>query len=71
VKGLDFSVSDDVMLLREVLAINPYENTSRWKEIHENVVLCTSKMFTMRAVKDHVDHLVQLWTKKDRANLRK
>ncbi|XP_069693831.1 uncharacterized protein [Periplaneta americana] len=68
---LRFTISDDICLLREVLAVNPYEDSSRWSDIHNKIREGTGKDFCLRTVKDHVQHLVQLWKKEDKANLRK
>ncbi|XP_015837594.2 trichohyalin [Tribolium castaneum] len=68
---LRFTIFDDLVLLREVLHQNPYEKHERWKEIREIVVNVTEKAFTVRAVKDHVEYLLALLAKDDRANLRK
>ncbi|XP_044264705.1 uncharacterized protein LOC123011371 [Tribolium madens] len=68
---LRFTIYDDLVLLREVLHQNPYEKHERWKEIREIVVNVTGKAFTVRAVKDHVEYLLALLAKDDRANLRK
>lgn len=66
-----FSIFDDIILLREVLRQNPYECDSRWNDVLDNIVKITSKNFTLRSIKEHLQHLLDLWTNEDRANLRK
>lgn len=66
-----FSIFDDIILLREVLHQNPYECDSRWSDVLESVVKITSKKFTLRSIKEHLQHLLDLWTNEDRGNLRK
>ncbi|KAK4887475.1 hypothetical protein RN001_003746 [Aquatica leii] len=62
---------DDLCLLREVLSINPYEDSIRWKDILAAVIKGTSKKFTLRAIKEHLQYILMLWAKEDRDNLRK
>ena len=38
-KPFRFSASDDIKLLREVVALFPYENSARWVEVAANVGL--------------------------------
>ena len=68
---LRFNINDDLILLREVIAANPYEDVNLWKEVHNKTVEATGKLFTLRAIKDHMDHLLKLWRKSDTTNLQK
>ncbi|XP_020282521.1 chromatin assembly factor 1 subunit A-like [Pseudomyrmex gracilis] len=68
---LRFTILDDLILLREVSEQNPYEESERWKTVTERVVNATQKNFSLRCVKDHVDHLLKIWTREGRAHLRK
>ncbi|EZA53146.1 hypothetical protein DMN91_004509 [Ooceraea biroi] len=68
---LRFTILDDLILLREVSRQNPYEESDRWKTVAERVVNATQKNFSLRCVKEHVDHLLKIWTREGRAHLRK
>ncbi|XP_011632549.1 uncharacterized protein LOC105424156 [Pogonomyrmex barbatus] len=68
---LRFTILDDLILLREVSKQNPYEESDRWKTVAERVVTATQKNFSLRCVKEHVDHLLKIWAREGRAHLRK
>lgn len=68
---LRFTILDDLILLREVSGQNPYEESDRWKTVAERVVKATQKNFSLRCVKEHVDHLLKIWAREGRAHLRK
>ncbi|KAF5275786.1 hypothetical protein FQR65_LT16531 [Abscondita terminalis] len=68
---LRFSTFDDLCLLHEVLALNPFEDSSRWKDVLTAIVKGTSKKFSLRAVKEHLQYILMLWAKEDRSNIRK
>ncbi|XP_071557966.1 uncharacterized protein [Temnothorax nylanderi] len=68
---LRFTILDDLILLREVSEQNPYEESDRWKAVAERVVSATQKNFSLRCVKEHVDHLLKIWAREGRAHLRK
>lgn len=68
---LRFNISDDILLLKEVISINPYENNNNWKIIQSHVNKATGKDFTLRSVRDHVEYLLKLYIKDDRINLRR
>lgn len=68
---LRFNIEDDLSLLRLIIAINPYEEGGRWKSILEKFRVSTGKEFSCRAVKEHAEHLLKLFIRNDRANLRK
>lgn len=36
-----FNIIDDIVLLKEVIAHNPFEDLSRWDVLHESVVKAT------------------------------
>ncbi|XP_012536304.1 stress response protein NST1 [Monomorium pharaonis] len=67
---LRFTILDDLILLREVSQQNPYEESDRWKIVAERVVSATQKNFSLRCVKEHVDHLLKIWAREGRADLR-
>jgi len=62
-KRLRFSVEQDVMLLKEVIDINPFEDIDRWKDVHENFVNECNVPFSLRTCKDHCNHLLNLYLK--------
>ena len=68
---LRFSIFDDLCLLREVVAVNPFEDSKRWDDISKTVVKFTGKNFSLRCLKEHTTHLLKLWHKNDKANIRK
>jgi len=68
---LRFTILDDLILLREVSRQNPYEESDRWKSVAERVVNATQKNFSLRCVKEHVDHLLKIWAREGRTHLRK
>jgi hypothetical protein len=68
---LRFTTEDDLILLRDVVGHNPFEEPSKWKQIHTNLLCVSGKNFTVRSVREHVEHLLKLFVKNDRANLRK
>ncbi|EFN61609.1 hypothetical protein EAG_05913 [Camponotus floridanus] len=68
---LRFTILEDLILLREVLRQNPYEESDRWKAVAEYVVNATQKNFSLRCIKEHVDHLLKIWAREGHAHLRK
>ncbi|KYN10017.1 PREDICTED: uncharacterized protein LOC108769321 [Trachymyrmex cornetzi] len=68
---LRFTNEDDLVLLKEVTSLNPYEDKERWKTIADRVGAASKKNFSVRAVRDHVEHLLKNWIKTNRANLKK
>lgn len=68
-KRLRFVAQDDVILLREVLALNPFEDASRWVALKEIVHEKSRKNFTIRALKEHLDLLLKKFTEKDDKNI--
>ncbi|GAB6019063.1 hypothetical protein CHUAL_000690 [Chamberlinius hualienensis] len=71
IERLRFTNLDDITLLREVVSLNPYEDGELWKTILTTVIRKTNKNYSMRSIRDHVDHLLKLWAKEDKINLRK
>ena len=57
---LRFSINDYLILLHKIILTNPYQDVNIWKEIHNKTVFPTGKSFRLRAVKDHIDHLLNL-----------
>ncbi|CAN7951150.1 unnamed protein product, partial [Ixodes pacificus] len=68
---LRFSAQDDISLLQEVHALNPFEDPSRWAQIANNLLSATGKSFSARAVSDRLDLLLAQFAAEDRANLRR
>ncbi|CAN8013093.1 unnamed protein product [Ixodes pacificus] len=68
---LRFSAQDDISLLQEVHALNPFEDPSRWAQIVNNLLSATVKSFSARAVRDRLDLLIAQFAAEDRANLRR
>ncbi|XP_064479468.1 uncharacterized protein LOC135392676 [Ornithodoros turicata] len=66
-----FTIVDDLLLLREVLARNPFEASSQWFDIAERLNLATKKGFTARGARERTALLVSLFKKDDKINLRK
>ncbi|CAH1183041.1 unnamed protein product [Ceutorhynchus assimilis] len=56
-----FSGHDDLVLLREVLSHNPFENPALWQVIQENVSSLTGKTFVIRTLREHLERLIKLW----------
>lgn len=60
-KRLRFSDHDDLILLREVLAQNPFANSTLWIVVQENLCLVSGKQFSIRTLKDHLERLIKMW----------
>ncbi|CAG9760270.1 unnamed protein product [Ceutorhynchus assimilis] len=56
-----FTDHDDLVLLREVLSHNPFENPALWHVIQENVSSLTGKTFVIRTLREHLERLIKLW----------
>ncbi|KAH7937766.1 hypothetical protein HPB49_015791 [Dermacentor silvarum] len=67
-----FTREDDLNLLKEVFAENPFEQTSRWRTIATNVgdALVPTKTFSVRAVRERRDDLIAYFKARDEANLK-
>lgn len=68
---LRFSSQDDLILLREVIAFNPFMSPDNWKAVHENTCTQTKKNYTIRAVKEHLEHLLKTFMRGDCAILKR
>ncbi|CAH1103034.1 unnamed protein product [Psylliodes chrysocephalus] len=68
---LRFTSNDEIVLLREVLAQNPFEDPKKWTTIKDNIVNVTNKSFSLRTLKNHFDVLLLNWLRKDKANRNK
>ncbi|KAH7974158.1 hypothetical protein HPB49_010593 [Dermacentor silvarum] len=68
-----FTSEDDLNLLKEVFAENPFEQTSRWRTIATNVgdAVVPAKTFSVRAVRERLDLLMAYFKARDEANLKK
>lgn len=63
-KRLRFRDEDDIVLLREVAGQNPFLNVDAWEIIQSNVFMHSSKEFSLKTLKDHLDLLIKLWLEK-------
>ncbi|CAH1106947.1 unnamed protein product [Psylliodes chrysocephalus] len=68
---LRFTSNDEIVLLREVLAQNPFEDPKKWTTIKDNIVNVTNKAFSLGTLKNHFDGLLLNWLRKDKANRNK
>ncbi|KAH6920816.1 hypothetical protein HPB50_028196 [Hyalomma asiaticum] len=71
-----FTASDDISLLREVIATEAVSDCSKWPEVAARLsyaakVAGQAKKFTARAVRDRFDLLLSQFSAADEANLRK
>ncbi|KAG0433853.1 hypothetical protein HPB47_019540 [Ixodes persulcatus] len=66
-----FTIIEDILLLREVLAVNPFVNSSRWDTVAANLHQALGRNFSVRGVRDRCDLLLGLFKRDDRTNLRK
>lgn len=67
-KRLRFTNDEDLTLLREVVAQNPFEDLARWNTIAQQVEIGTKKNFSVRAVREHTARLLKSWEREDREN---
>lgn len=51
--------------------MNSYDDNKKWKIVHSNFTQIAKKEFTLRTVKDHIDHLIILFKKEELSNLRR
>nr|CAI5843099.1 unnamed protein product [Callosobruchus analis] len=56
-----FSDLEDLLLLREVLSLNPFEDPDLWLTVQQHISSTTGKLFSVRTLKKHLDLLVKLW----------
>ncbi|KAG8185386.1 hypothetical protein JTE90_018609 [Oedothorax gibbosus] len=66
-----WSCFDDICLLKGVVAENPFNDAEKWKLVQQSVELATQKSYSVRACRDHLNHLLKKFITEDRANLRK
>ncbi|KAK8772089.1 hypothetical protein V5799_024667 [Amblyomma americanum] len=62
---------DDLLLLQEVVAQNPFQSPGNWTAVLKNVVFALGRELTLRAIIDRTELLVGYFGQEDRANLRK
>jgi len=67
---LRFSTIDDLCFLRQNICLNPNNNANQWDIIEDTVISRSKKNVFIRSVKKHVEHLLKVWNKKDRVNLK-
>ncbi|XP_030764013.1 uncharacterized protein LOC115888416 [Sitophilus oryzae] len=65
---LRYTNEHSLMLLKEVLDRNPFEDPYRWSTVHDNFVRMTGRPHTLRSVREHVDYLLKLYVKGDLEN---
>ncbi|XP_029842251.2 caldesmon [Ixodes scapularis] len=67
---LRFTVDEDLCLLREVRAANPFASPEGWTLVYSNLLVALTRVFTIRAIRDRVDLLLGYFRQQDTANLR-
>ncbi|KAK7862764.1 hypothetical protein R5R35_013830 [Gryllus longicercus] len=65
---LRFSNAEEIILLREAVAINPFQHPDQWSTLAENVGRGTNKAFSRRTVKNHLIGMLKKWNTAERAN---
>ncbi|KAF6211255.1 hypothetical protein GE061_014372 [Apolygus lucorum] len=58
-RKIKFTSEDDLMLLKEVAAENPFEDGSKWRVVAEKMKRIISKAFTARNLRERVNYLLQ------------
>lgn len=66
-KRLFYTADDDLLLLREVVGLNPFENRSRWSLIQKNIEKATGKDFKEKGLRDRVSLLVEKFEEKKKS----
>ncbi|KAM7291995.1 hypothetical protein ISCGN_025281 [Ixodes scapularis] len=66
-----FAITDDILLLHEVVALNPLRNATQWTAVTDNLNAATGRSFTVRSVRERCDLLLGHFRREDRSNLRK
>ncbi|KAG0427579.1 hypothetical protein HPB47_025375, partial [Ixodes persulcatus] len=66
-----FTIVEDILLLREVLAMNSFVNFTRWDTVAANLNEALGRNFNLPGVRDRCDLLLGLFKRDDRTNLRK
>ncbi|KAG0421738.1 hypothetical protein HPB47_002398 [Ixodes persulcatus] len=64
-----FTIVEDILLLREVLAMNPFVNFSRWDTVAANLNEALGRNFSVRGVRDRCDLLLATRQKRYREHL--
>ncbi|XP_040068622.1 uncharacterized protein LOC8033287 [Ixodes scapularis] len=70
-KKLRFTVQEDIWLLREIVSVNPYEESARWIAICDTLNRVSGQAFTSRGCRERTERLLALFKQRDMANLRK
>lgn len=65
-----FTVAEDLCLLWEIMGRNPFAALERWADILSVFVAVSGCDFTMRAVQEWVDLLLEYFRQQDTAQLR-
>ncbi|XP_077508214.1 uncharacterized protein LOC144119496 [Amblyomma americanum] len=66
-----FRIDEDLCLVREVVAANPFTNPRVWDEVRRNVAGAVGRDVTLRGVRDRLDLLLGYFRQQNKANLRK
>lgn len=66
-----FVIQDDLFLLREVQARNPFAGYANLAQIAASVNVATSKDFSPRGARERCDYLLRLYEEQNQRNLRK
>ncbi|XP_072386017.1 uncharacterized protein [Diabrotica undecimpunctata] len=67
-KRIRFNSDDDLALLRQVVSQNVLQQPEQWEALRENMTVLTKKEFSVRTLRDHLKHLMEIWKKKDAVN---
>ncbi|KAG0436168.1 hypothetical protein HPB47_018101 [Ixodes persulcatus] len=65
-----FAITDDIVLLHEVEALNPLRNATQCTAVTDNLKAATGRSFTVRSVRERCDLLLGLFRREERSNLR-
>lgn len=68
---LRFLFADDLALLQEVNAQNPFRDPAQWAVIAKNMQFACGKQFSARALRERLDLLLAQFVGNDRTSLRK
>ncbi|XP_077553988.1 uncharacterized protein LOC144168871 [Haemaphysalis longicornis] len=66
-----FTVEDDINLLKEICAENPFKDTKAWPVIVKNTEAGTNRIFTVRTIRNRSDLLLAQFVHEDRTNLKR
>ncbi|CAB0017458.1 unnamed protein product, partial [Nesidiocoris tenuis] len=70
-RSTHFRPKDDIVMLKEVLAENPFGDTARWAAVRAKLVQVSQKEFSARAVRDRAGLLIKQFAASERIILRK